>query len=127
MKKTAYIAGPVSGQDIEEVKKIFEAKRSELRGAGYDVINPLEKVEEQNDFIRRINCYKLCGEQYALLNDAENRHLTLRHCIGLLVRCDEIHLLPNWQFSEGAQIEHKIAELLKIKIVYPGDDLENLK
>lgn len=122
--KTAYIAGPVSGRNQAEVEAEFGSKAEELRGAGYEVLNPVEEVDKEN-YVRTV--FGFVHPPQPVLNDYGTRHLTLRHCIGLLVRCDEIHLLPNWQFSEGAQIEHKIAELLKIKIVYPGDDLENLK
>lgn len=113
MTKTAYIAGPVSGHDINQVRELFEAKESELRDAGYGVCNPVREVAYENDFRESFGF----GPEKPLLNDDDTRHLTLRYCIGLLVQCDEIHMLPGWQFSEGAQIEHRVAELLKIKIV----------
>lgn len=35
-----------------------------------------------------------------------------------LIKCDEIYMLNNWENSLGAKIEHKIAKMLKMKIVY---------
>lgn len=107
--KRVYIAGPVRGLDEKQVSEAFHQKQNELHVQGFSVTNPVDMVKFENRF--RCPGYKL--------DDDKNRNATMRFCIKLLAECDEIHLLPGWKFSEGAQIEHKVAELLKIKIVYP--------
>lgn len=42
----------------------------------------------------------------------------MRNDLSILLRCDEIHMLPDWQSSKGAKIEHQLALDLGIKIVY---------
>lgn len=42
----------------------------------------------------------------------------MRNDIAVLITCDEIHMLPDWKESKGANIEHDLALALGIKIVY---------
>ena len=39
--------------------------------------------------------------------------------IAALVTCDAIHLLPGWQRSKGATLEHHIAERLGLEVFEP--------
>lgn len=111
MSKTAYIAGPVSGHDSDKVIAAFNAKEVELLRQGYRVNNPVAELEIIN--------YRRTMQGLPPLTDATHRQLIMQNCVAGLALCDEVHMLPGWQFSEGAQIEHKVAELLKLKIVYP--------
>jgi len=38
--------------------------------------------------------------------------------ISILLLCDEVHMLPDWQNSKGASLERDIALRLGIKVVY---------
>jgi len=78
----------------------FHAKASELRAKGFDVVNPAEINPDQ--------------------------HLSWQECmrtdIAALVFCDGIYLLPGWQNSEGATLEHDIALRLGLSIMYPDGE-----
>ena len=93
---TTYIAGPMTGlPDLNS--PAFHAKASELRAKGFDVVNPAEINPDQ--------------------------HLSWQECmrtdIAALVFCDGIYLLPGWEASKGATLEHHIAERLGLQITYP--------
>jgi hypothetical protein len=42
----------------------------------------------------------------------------MKNDLSILLKCDEIHMLPDWKDSKGAKIEHQLALDLGIKIVY---------
>jgi len=53
------------------------------------------------------------------VNDNEsNWDDTVRADIKTMLECDEVHLLPDWQESRGAQLERDIAVRLGMQIVY---------
>jgi hypothetical protein len=39
-------------------------------------------------------------------------------CLQQLLHCDAVYFLKGWQLSEGAKLEYKVAEHLKMKMVY---------
>ena len=42
----------------------------------------------------------------------------LKNDIAVMLICDEVHFLPDWQDSNGARLEHHIAEKLEMTIIY---------
>lgn len=102
-KLKIYIAGPMTG--LPELNfPAFHAEATRLRKLGYEVINPAE-----------IN---------------PDKHTTWLECmrtnIAALVFCDAIQLLPGWQNSKGATLEHHIAERLGLQIFMPPTDKDLL-
>ncbi len=96
--QTIYITGPMSGlPDLNF--PAFHAEADRLRTHGWEVVNPAE-----------IN---------------PDKHMTWLECmrtdIAALVFCDAIQLLPGWQNSRGATLEHHIAERLGMQIYLPND------
>lgn len=95
-KKTArkiYIAGPMTGRPGLNFPAFFaEAKR--LRALGWHVINPAEINPDHT------MPWREC----------------MRRDIAQLVTCDAIQMLPGWQQSKGATLEHHIAERLELEI-----------
>lgn len=86
-----YIAGPMTG--IEALNfPAFHREAVYLRSQGHEVVNPAE-----------IN-----PDPTAKCVD----------CIKELVGCDAVAMLPNWDKSKGARLEHYIANALEIKIIY---------
>lgn len=84
-----YLAGAMSG--LPELNfPAFHAEAARLRAMGYTVINPAEIVTDQT--AEWIDC---------MLAD-----------IPQLIGCDGIALLPGWETSKGARIEHCIAQSL---------------
>jgi hypothetical protein len=93
MKKRLYLAGPMTG--LPELNfPAFHAAAALLRQAGHTVINPAE-----------INPDVTMAW-----------HECMRADIAQLVTCDAIYLLPGWQASKGATLEHHIAERLGLLV-----------
>lgn len=96
---TLYIAGPMTGlPDLNFPAFHLAAKR--LRAQGFEVINPTEINPDQH------MSWQAC----------------MRTDIAALVFCDGIHLLPGWQNSDGATLEHDIALRLGLAITYPDGE-----
>lgn len=88
-----YIAGKITGIEEESFLK-FKRAETILKNMGYEPVNPL--VENTND----------TWENYMKIG------------ITKLLTCDGIYMLSNWSDSKGAKIEHNLAEILKLKIIY---------
>lgn len=98
-----YCAGPMTG--LPELNfPAFHTEADRLRALGHEVINPAEINPDQ--------------------------HMTWLQCmrtdIAALVFCDAIQMLPGWQASKGATLEHHIAERLGLQILMPPTAEESL-
>lgn len=91
-----YIAGPMTGHDGLNFPA-FNAAAAKYRARGCFVLNPAELVPEQG------TPWDEC----------------MRKDIAALVTCEEIVMLPGWQRSKGARLEHEIAIGLGMSIIYP--------
>lgn len=85
-KPRIYIAGPMTGYP-QLNHAAFHAEAARLRAAGLNVISPAE--------------IKLSGTP--TLNDF------MRADIVQMMKCSAVCLLPGWENSPGAQLEHQIA------------------
>ena len=95
-----YIAGCMSG--IEDLNfPAFHAEAALLRAAGHVVINPAEINPDQG------MSWSAC----------------MRADIAELVKCDAIRLLPGWERSKGATLEHHIAERLGLQIFLSHEEV----
>lgn len=91
--KRIYIAGPMSGlPDLNY--PAFHAAAKRLRELGFHVENPAENPEPP------------CGSWEGYM----------RLAIGQLITCDAVGLLPGWENSKGAVMEHRIALELSLDI-----------
>ena len=95
MAKTIYIAGKMYGLPEAEVREKFKKATSQLKEEGYKVVSPVSEFEGNKSW-----------------------EDTMRHSIKTMLECDEIHLLPCWQESRGAQLERDIALRLGMNVVY---------
>lgn len=95
MNRRVYVAGKVTGLPKEQVKTKFNQITSKLNGLGYQVVNPV-----------------------AITNDVPSWDDALRNDIKKMLECDELHMLPDWQESRGAQLERDIAIRLGMNVVY---------
>ena len=106
-----YISGMITGLSPKEYETLFNAAEADLKAKGYDVVSPLQiaaKLKaEQPD--------RLDPKQHT---EAEIWRAHLIADIQELVKCNAVHMLPNWERSEGATLEHKIAAGLKLPIHY---------
>lgn len=95
-KNKIYICGPISGYAIEERKEKFEKLEKALASLGYEVVNPLRN---------------------GLPVDAPySEHM--KRDIANLLQCDYIYILQDWEQSEGAKLERRIALRCGIHIIY---------
>lgn len=46
----------------------------------------------------------------------------LKNDLKYLLDCDAIYMLSDWKESEGAKLEHKIAEMTGIEIIYQNNN-----
>lgn len=91
-----YIAGPMTGYPSLNFPA-FHAEAAKLRAAGHEVINPAEVNPDTT--MPWAQC--------------------MRKDIAELVTCDAIRLLPGWEDSKGATLEHHIAERLELQVFAP--------
>lgn len=96
MRTKIYISGQISGLTPEEYAALFQAAEKRLKEQGNDVINPLNNGVAP-------------GEPWREHMKADIR---------LLLECDAIYMLPNWELSTGATLERNIAQTLGLEVLY---------
>ena len=95
MNRTAYVAGKITGLPQDEVKSKSNSISDKLHRMGYHVVRPQAVTDRTHTW-----------------DD------TMRADIKKMLECDEVHLLPDWQESRGAQLERDIALRLGMHVVY---------
>jgi hypothetical protein len=101
---TIYIAGKITGLDYQEAFDKFERAENDLIAQGYEPINPMKKVLEQE------------GKTWAEYMCEDMPHL---------FSCEAIYLLPDWYDSKGARIEFAVARELGLTILFSTDNGNN--
>ncbi len=89
-----YLAGPMTGHPDLNFP-LFHAEARRLRDSGHEVVNPAE-----------IN-----------VDPAKGWEDCMRADIAELVKCEAIAMLPGWQQSRGATLEHHIAMQLGLRVI----------
>lgn len=90
-----YIAGPMSGHHDLNFPA-FHREAAHYRAMGYEVVNPAEINADPS--AEWLDC--------------------MRSDIKQLVDCDAIAMLPGWERSKGASLEHHIANGLGMQVIY---------
>ncbi len=98
MKRTIYVAGPMTGLPDFNYPA-FNAAAATLRAQGHTVLNPAE------------NPVPACGTWQGYM----------RMALAQLVQCECIVLLPGWADSKGALIERKLAQVLGMDVMHFAD------
>lgn len=94
--KKVYICGKISGLHVNDVRQKFEQAEKLIIEQGYIPVNPTKNGLPHNK----------PWEQHMALD------------IILLMGCDAIYLLADWEDSRGARIEKAIAELLNKELIF---------
>lgn len=97
-KQRVYVAGPMTGYPNSNFPA-FHAEAARLRAAGLEVFNPAE-----------LN-----------LGDEPTWEDCMRADIRQMMRCNAICMLPGWQASRGATLEHNIATTLGFDVLLAGE------
>lgn len=90
-----YISGKISNNPT--YKHDFARAAAVIVAAGCEVVNPAE--------------VEITGGAWLDY---------MRHDIKLLADCDGVYMLKGWEESNGAKIEHQLAQGLGLKIYYEG-------
>ena len=86
-----YISGPVTGRPIKEARAEFAKAAEDLESSGHEAVNPMnpEMAAEGTPWIE-----------------------FMIPALEKLADCDAIYLLPGWEDSMGAIIEHQFVILM---------------
>ena len=99
----AYVAGPLTYNDTATVAvrvrqaDAFVAKALELEAAGHEALIPT---------------------LFDLALDTP-WPVAMRECLKHLLTCDMIVMLPDWQQSRGARLEHQVAVAIGLEVACP--------
>lgn len=95
-----YISGPIMYDTSE--KDYFDTTRAIIEALGHEAVNP-KNVEACEDG----DCFKLPHEY-----DKDMKHswsCFMRYDLIEMLQCDAIAMIPGWQDSHGARLEHQVA------------------
>ena len=96
-----YISGRITGN--KSWKEDFQKAEDYLKGRTEEgIINPLQLDKESQEIWGKNPTYV----QYMI------------HNIHELIFCNSIYMLRGWRRSKGARLEHHIAKVLGMKIIY---------
>lgn len=92
-----YISGKITGLDIKVAQNYFDTVEEKINAAGHTAVNPMSIIPYNPNWK---------WEDYM----AED--------LRILLPCDAIFMLENWQDSKGARIEHAAAKEAGMQIFY---------
>jgi hypothetical protein len=99
-----YISGPITGYP-EHNRTAFSGAKLALLMAGHEVLNPHDvcTVLDIHD------CKGPCNPSESLLPWEDYLRADL---VAMLLQCDALAMLPGWEHSRGAMLEHSVAVAL---------------
>lgn len=94
INEKVYISGQMTGLGKEEYRDRFKEAERLIRNAGYTrIVNPIKVWSCRFPWL-----YRLVGYRLTLLYD-----------LWLLLHCNRIYMIPEWDKSRGAKIESFVA------------------
>lgn len=112
-KPRCYIAGPIAG--VPDFRERFAAAVPAVEALGYEVVNPCDitPVDHEGE----------CPPGYDPGEDASGHTSSacfMRADLRALLDCDAIYMLPGWEQSRGATVEHAVAVACGIPVLEEG-------
>lgn len=95
-KNRVYISGAIAHYDIDERKEAFLNAEQRLKNMGFAPVNPFKN---------------------GLPEEAHWRE-HMRADIRLLLDCEYIYMLKDWELSKGAKLELDVASSCGIKVLF---------
>lgn len=117
--KIAYIVGKISGLPEEEAMDNFKRKADFLHKQGFLVYTPYEVFELSLAYYREERSADSQQEWLQAMDASFNFIFKLRSNQLLNNEDCELHALPNWKDSKGAQMEITLAQQIGMKVVLP--------
>jgi len=102
-----FISGPISGKPNLN-RDAFDHEERLLRECGYETFSPFSITLPNEETI----------EEWGGIESERLWQYCMRICVGQIPLCDSMRMLPDWQNSEGAKWEHRIAKMLGLEITY---------
>lgn len=91
-----YISGPIAHYDLEERRQTFKEAEKRLRANGYLPVNPMNNgLPQPGDW------------RMHMLADMK-----------MLLKCQYIYFLPDWELSKGCKLELDVATSCGIKVLH---------
>lgn len=90
-----YLSGPITGLEIDEARERFAAAQELMESQGWETVNPMDNGVP--------------------VEAAWEEHLAAD--IINLFACKAIAMLPGWQLSQGARLEHALARKIGMRII----------
>ena len=113
-----FISGPISDKPKLN-RPAFEHEENLLKESGHNTFSPFHIIPPAPEVYEE---WERLGYEEAAKKEWQ---YFMRICIGQIPLCDEMRMLPHWQNSHGARLEHQIARELGLKITYchvPDED-----
>lgn len=105
--KAVYLSGPITNNDLVEVKKSFNSLHNLVNKLGVrSVHNPI---------------YFLTPSSELSLDKQGIWEFYMKQSLKNLVQCDIIVLMDRYHSSKGARLEKYVAEQLGIEVIYEKD------
>lgn len=108
----AYISGPIAGIRDANISEFNDAA-SLVKAAGVEALIPHDIVPDH---------LGACPQD--TIRSGQGGHswaCHLRYDLAAMLECDAVVMLPGWERSHGARIEHTVAAAVGIPIHYLGD------
>lgn len=106
-----YVSGPISGIP-EANRNEFEDAASLVREAGADALIPHHISPGHSGVCVPDGRYERSGHTYAC---------HMRADVLAMLGCDGVVMLPGWEQSHGARLEHQVAAVCGLPVHYLGE------
>lgn len=94
-RRKLYISLPITGRDLDNVKRHAKKVKGIWEERGYEVVTPFELVEDDNGEMEPLAYYAYC----------------MGKCVEALLACDGIVMCKGWFDSKGCRTEYSVAEI----------------